>query len=80
MLLPVADLLAAVRLVPNEVLDVVEVLRTVPDTSFDGVLLPDTTTLPDEVVWREPLYMPLPFVLPAIMWCPPCGGLKWMPW
>ena len=55
MLLPVADLLAAERLVPNEDLDVVDVLRTVPDASFDGVLLPDTTAVFEEVVWREPL-------------------------
>ena len=53
--LPVADLLAAELLVPNEALDVVDVLRTVPYASLEGVLLPDATTLLDEVLWREPL-------------------------
>ena len=54
------------RLVPNELLDVVAVLRET-EPGFAETLWPPTTLLElDTVSWREPLYTPLLEPLPII--------------
>lgn len=70
--LPTAARVEAVLLVPNDVLDVVAVLRPTDELLPEGVLFTLAVVLPPTVSLREPLNTSLP--LTAI--CPPpCGGL-----
>jgi hypothetical protein len=59
-LLPTTARVDAVRLVPNELLDVVAVFLVVDAGAPDETLLPATTLFDvDTVSWRDPLYTPL---------------------
>ena len=58
--LPTTARVEVVRLVPNELLDVVAVLRVVVVGVPDETLFPATTLFDvDTVSWRDPLYTPL---------------------